>query len=581
MPGLETIILAIVFGVGIYSLSHRLRMPAILFYLAGGLLLGPMGLALFRPAALGDGLLTLVELAVAVILFEGGLSLSAQSFGRAPGAIVRILAITMPATAIAGALLSHWLLGFSPHISLVFGSIIVVTGPTVIGPMLRHLSLTPRLESMLRWESIWGDTTGVLLSALAIKLLTITEATPILTSALLLLRSVAAGGVVGLAAGLLLARYLLPWSHSLGDPALPGIMAFAVALLAFLLANRLEESSGPLAAAVAGYALSRHGSVGLHSVRHFKDQLSIIFISTLFILLMSGTRLSSQPLDWVGIVAVAVLLGGVVRPVAVFAALAGTAVPVTERTYVGFIGPRGIVALATSYYAILTVPSRAGELELMHYTILVVIVLSGAVATLMGRPLARLLKITVPPSRGGILLVGPNDLAYQLAHRLKQYVPVAFLNTEDELCEAASWRGHQSICPDALDEDVYRDASEEGFTRLLAISRDDGVNQLVSLRAANHLAAGNIFCGRGRRRRLMEMAVQPGVMPAFGEGVVIADLLDAIAAGRAKLITVDSLPEGYADLLPLCTITPEGGVQLLSGGEPPTGKLICLQFRNE
>jgi len=576
----DTIILAIVAGVGIYSLSRRLQMPAILFYLVGGMLLGPMGWDLLHPADLGRGLSTLVELAVAIILFEGGLSLSAQSFRKASGAIVRILAITIPATAIAGTLLAHWLLHFSLRISLVFGTIIVVTGPTVIGPLLRHISLTQRLESMLRWESIWGDVIGVMLSALALKILTLTEATPVVSAAIGLLMSIVAGGLVGVIAGLLLARYLLPWAHSLGDTSLPGIIAFAVALFSFLLANRLVEASGPLAAAVAGYSLSRHGSVGLHSVRHFKDQLSIIFISSMFVLLMAGVDLFAVTLDWPKIITVAMLLGGVVRPAAAFVALAGTPVPTAERIYVGFIGPRGIVALATAFYAILTVPTRAGELEVMFYAIFAIIFLSGAVATLLGQPLARLLRVTIPPSQGGILFVGSNMLGYQLAEKVKEYVPVAFLNTETDLCEITRWQGLQSICPDALDEDVYEEATEEGFTRLLAVTEDDAINQLVSLRASHHLKAGNVFCGRGQRKRLLKIEGQPGVLPAFGEGVVIAEVLETMASGKAEIVILDSLPENQHNLLPLCAILPQGGVQFLSGGEPPPGKLICLRFLN-
>jgi hypothetical protein len=248
--------------------------------------------------------------------------------------------------------------------------------------------------------------------------------------------------------------------------------------------------------------------------------------------------------------------------------------------YVGFIGPRGIVALATSFYAILTVPAQAAGLEVMFYTVFVIIFLSGATATLLGQPLARLLGVAVPAARGGILLVGPNELAYQLAQLVKDHVPVAFLNTENELCEAVRWQGHQSIYPDALDEDVYRDASEEGFTRLLAVTEDDAVNQLVSLRASHHLGAGNVYCARGRRKQLMEVKGRPGIQTAFGEEAYVAAILSAMAAGQAEIITNDTVPEVQTGLLPLLAILPQGGVQILTGGKPPPGRLICLQYRN-
>lgn len=167
---LETLILAVVLGTTSYTVARRLKVPAILFYLVLGMLFGPAGLHLVEPGSLGEMLPTLVEIAVAIILFEGGLSLPSSGFRSAPVAIRRILLISLPLTGLGAGVLAHYLLGLSWHVSAIFGALMVVTGPTVIGPLLRNLNLSPRLEILLRYEGIWGDCIGVLAAAVALSL---------------------------------------------------------------------------------------------------------------------------------------------------------------------------------------------------------------------------------------------------------------------------------------------------------------------------------------------------------------------------------------------------------------------------
>jgi len=516
---------------------------------------------------------------VAIILFEGGLSLSEQSFNKAPTAIIRLLAITMPATGLMGGLLGYYLLGFSPRIALVFGTIIVVTGPTVIGPLLRSVSLPPRLESMLRWESIWGDVIGVMLSAVALEILTVPESSTVPMAALVLLMSIVAGTAVGLAAGVLLGRHILPWSKSLSDDSLPGIIAFAAALFVFFLSNKLVESSGPLAAAVTGFSLARFGKAGLHSVRHFKEQLSTLMISTLFILLVASADPRNSTVDWGAILMVSLLLGAVIRPISVFLGLAGSDTSLPEKIYVGFIGPRGIIALAAASYAILTVPSMAAELEVMFYAVFAIIFLSGSVATIFGSPFAHLLGLAIPQSRGGILFIGSNELSHRLADEVGEYVPVAFLNVDNEKCSLITPKDNDTfLCANALDEHVYKDAAEEGFTRVLAITEDEAVNRLVCEVASYHFQTESLFCARGGRNTLMMVNTKVTVSTAFDERIRVDEIVRILAEGRGKFEMIAGVNQLQEDMIPLCVILPEGGVEILTENPPPPGKLICLKL---
>jgi NhaP-type Na+/H+ or K+/H+ antiporter len=485
-----------VLGIFSYVLSRYLKIPAVLLYIGGGLLGGPLGADLIDTASLGSGLLTLVEIAVAIILFEGGLSLSSHSFRIESSAIRRILIVTIPLTGLGAAALAHFFLKVSWQFAIFFGAVIVVTGPTVIGSLLRSLNLTRRLEILLNWESIWGDVIGVLLSALALKVIALdfADAAPlhlVMTLALSLL----AGTAVGAVSGYGLARFILPAVARLRDPALPGIVAVAVALAAFALANSLIRSSGPLAAAVAGFFLSHLQAETLHEIRHFKEQLSAIFISTLFVLLSASINPVPLGYLWPKLLLVAILLGAVVRPAAVLAALTKTTVSWPERFYIGFIGPRGIIALATMSYASLTVVGNQAQMNLLLNLTFAIIFFSGLTATLMCKPLGRWLQVIVPISRSGLLLVGANALSNALADFARRYVAVAVLDrhTTTGGCSLDDVLLAKTVGADPLDTDIYEDASGEGFGRVLALTNSDAMNELITQRAAVHLWPQFIF----------------------------------------------------------------------------------------
>jgi NhaP-type Na+/H+ or K+/H+ antiporter len=485
----------------------------------------------------------------------------------------------MPATGLLGGLLGYYLLDFSPHIALVFGTIIVVTGPTVIGPLLRSINLTQPLESMLRWESIWGDVIGVILSALALKIVTLAEGRPLNMASLVILKSVIAGSAIGLAFGFLLGRLILPWSKTLNDEALPGIIAFATALFVFFISNKLVTASGPLAAAVTGFSLSRFGSEGLHSVRHFKEQLSILMISTLFILLVASVDPSHASGDWGNILAISLILGAIIRPLSVFLGLAGSKITIPERIYIGFISPRGIIALAAASFAVLTVPERSTELERMFFAVFAIIFLSGTVATLFGSPLAHMLGVAIPRNRGGILFVGGNELSYHLAEEIKNYVPVAFLNVDKEQCSLITPRNIEAfLCANALDEHIYQDAAEEGFTRVLAVTEDEAVNLLACEVASFHFSADSLFCARGGKKPLMQVNSKTKASPAFDKRLKMDEILDELADGRAQFETIDGVAPKRDDLIPLCVILPDNGVEIMHGDEVPEGRAVCLKL---
>ena len=577
---MQTIVLAVVIGIACYALSRRLRIPAILFYLVAGMVMGPMGLDLLHVRDLGHGLFILVEIGVAIILLEGGMSLSPRGFMKAPSAIGRLLLLTIPLTALGGTLLSRYVLNLSWDLAVVFGTLIVVTGPTVIGPLLKSINLVQRIEVLLHWESIWGDVAGVVLSALALKFVTVSglpEMSQVVHSFLL---SLLTGILVGLGGGVILNSLVFPWLKKIHERQLMGIMSLAGALAVFYGSQVLVSSSGPLAVAVAGFYLSHRRDPSLHSIRHFKDQLSIIFISTLFVPLSGFIDPSQVKAHWPAILIVSVGLGAVVRPLAVFLALPGSALSRRERAFISAMGPRGILALAAAFYASLAVPGREQEMTLLLITTFSVIFLSGAFTTVMGRPLARLFGVLQPASKTGIVMVGANAFSLRLADHIGKYVPLAFADTSDKRCGLFRDKNLTSLCVDVLDDAVYEDAREEGFDRLIALTPDNALNHLICQKAGLYFGEDNVFVVHGRPKGEEEVEAMPPfeVQYAFTDTFCLTEAARALDNGSAHFEERHIDDSSPKDTIPLFKISKSGGLLPVAGNEVSQGKHLCLVF---
>lgn len=579
---MQTISLAVMLGVGSSLLARWLKVPAVLFYLVCGFAAGPVGLHLLEPVALGHGLLVLVETGVAIILFEGGLSLSAHGFRAESAAIHRILFVTLPLTGLGAALLAHLLLPIPWRFAIFFGALIVVTGPTVIGSLLKSTSLNRRMEVILHWESIWGDVLGVLLSALALEMIRMSGpyATGSLASHFVL--RIVSGAAIGTVSGFLLARVVIPWVVRLRDPLLPGVVAVAGALGTFFLSNTLLSSSGPLAVAVAGFSLSYLRAETLHEIRQFKEQLSSLFISMLFVLLCANIDpIPLAPL-WPRMLLVALLLGALVRPLAVLVAFGGTTLSVAERLFIGLIGPRGIIAMATVSYASLVLTGGGYGMELLLNLTFAIIFFSGTAATLFGTPLARILRVLVPRAGSGILIAGANLFSNRLAEFASRYVPVLVLDRNTPACLLSGRLRAEEVCLDLLDSDVYEKAAEEGFQRLLANTGNDALNELIARQAAIHLEPDAIF--RVPAGSADEQIIRHSSFPAhiaFAEHLHAPEAINGLANDTAslELMRPEQIGPGMVPLLEVAEA--ERGIRIVKAGEAVKGKALCYVPRNQ
>ncbi len=572
---LPTLFAAIVLGTASYTLARKIKIPAILFYLLLGMLFGPVGLGLLKPELLGRGLPGLVELAVPIILFEGGISLPAKGFRVAPAAIRRILLVGLPVTGVGATLAAHWLIGMSWSISALFGAIIVVTGPTVIGPLLRSMTLSHQVEVLLRYEGIWGDCIGVLLSAVAIEVLVAGHGPGAGALGVELFSRVMVGIVLGVGSAFILARIVLPWVEKLGDPSLPGTIALAASVGIFWQANSLLGSSGVVAVAVAGFTLSALKPRGLKEIKHFKDQVAMVFISTLFVLLSAS--IDPRP-TWhlvPRMILVAMLLGVVVRPLGVYFGLSGTCISRSERLYVGLVGPRGIIAMATASYAAFLVVGREQEMTVLLTLTFVVIFLSGTIASLFGRLFAKALGVMIDEYEAGIVFVGVNRLSQEIARHASQRVPVRFIDPSTQACQEAAGQGFESDVGTALDDDLYDEVAEEGFRRAVVMTPNDALNVLIVKHAQHHFGVHRAFRAIAMAGPDRPLGDEGERAIAFSKDFSFLEASKLLKRGRAKM---ELRPAGDIDdrrVFGLLEMT-DKGVKIVRAGRRPQRETLCL-----
>ena len=549
-----TIGLALWAGVMTLSLARLLRVPPLLFYMVVGIALGPSGLNWIRPEAFGGGLPILVEFGVALILFEGALHLSGARASGFPLQSRRLLGITMPMTAVLSALAARYWGGLDWIPAACLGAVLVVTGPTTVGPLLRNISLGRRLETLFRHEAIWGDCLGILLASAILPFWVQAGTQSMLAVPYLLLERALLAALLGLGLGFALSRLILPFLGRFGDPELPGMMALGSAALAFALGQTFSPGSGPIASAVAGFTLALHRAPFAREVRAFKGQVASLFIAMFFILLSALIDLPSILSDLPSLGLVTGVVSFLVRPVAVMAGLAGTRLLLKERVYFSLVGPRGIVALATASYALTQLPGNAQAQRVFSLTLLVILT-SGAVATALGRALARLLSVSVPEPRTGIVIFGANPFTVDLADILSQRVQACVLDSDPLKIEDLRGRRFEALRGDALSEELYEDLAERGYRRILAATPNDALN-----RAA--VEAAEYFFGRNRVFQVLNrpapdlLAKRPGLRRqiAFSERFSLREVLgdwqssELAIAERADPETValaSLLPDGF------------------------------------
>ncbi|MFY0729440.1 cation:proton antiporter [Pseudomonas sp. NFX15] len=473
-------------------LAWRLKLPAILFLLLTGILVGPVLHLLDPQEMFGPLLMPLVSLAVALILFEGSLTLHLSEWREIGSVVHRLVTVGALSTWIVIAVATHWLLDFDWMLAILFGSLTLVTGPTVIVPMLRVVRPKASIANILRWEGIAIDPIGALLAVVVYSfIIASSEGNGLKESLLTFGGVILCGSLFGIAGGWLLGtlmrrQWLPEYLHNLA--------ALAAVLGIFIASNEVTNESGLLAVTLMGMWLANMKGVDVRHILHFKENLSVLLISGLFILL--AARLDLNAMIGLGPLVLILLLviQFIARPLNVLLSTAGSSLSWRERALLGWIAPRGIVAAAVSaIFAIrLHEAGHHGALLLVPLTFAVIIgtvVLQSATA----RPLARLLKVA-EPAPSGFLIIGANGPARTLGKALQQLGSRVLLTD-------SSWENIRAARMDSLPTYFGNPASQHadahldlvGLGHLLALSPSGEMNTLALMRFRHELGHQRMF----------------------------------------------------------------------------------------
>ncbi|WP_417242634.1 cation:proton antiporter [Celeribacter sp.] len=527
----EAFALVGVLGVGAQWVAWRLRMPAIVVMLAVGLLVGPV-FGLFNPARdIGDMVQPLISMAVAVILFEGGLTLDLHKLGDARKGVMRLVFIGAPLGWFLSSCALHFGAGLGWEASTVFGGILVVTGPTVIAPLLRTAKLSRRPANLLNWEAIVNDPVGALAAVLAFEFVLVGREAESLGGAISVLAlGIVVALIVGLVAGVGIARaFRGAWvPEYMKVPVL-----FVTMLAAFALPDMLLHESGLLAVTVMGLVIANADLPSFVELRRFKEHATILLVSGVFILLAASLDFASlNSLTWrAGLFVALVIL--VARPLTVLIALMFSGLPTKEKLLIAFTGPRGVVLVAVAglfgeRLAAAGVEDGAVIGPLAFILVMATVVLHGFTLA----PFARFLGLA-QSGTPGVLLIGGSRFTTALAEALKKAdVPVLIADPNHARLVRPRATGIPVFYGDVLSEAAEHSLEILSYQTVVAATENDAYNTLVATDLAPEFGRDQtwqIARHRGEQAR-HALPTQLGGRP-FGAGKTFRELEDLHIGG--------------------------------------------------
>ncbi|CAG8998712.1 MAG: K(+)/H(+) antiporter NhaP2 [Candidatus Celerinatantimonas neptuna] len=460
-------------------IAWRLKLPAILFLLAAGLFLGPIGQLLDPDLLMGKLLFPLVSIAVAIILFEGALTLRFHEIKGLVKVVWNLVSVGLFVTFAILTCTSHFLLGISWRVSLLFGSIMVVTGPTVVAPLLRTIRPRTELDKILRWEGIIVDPLGAIFAVLMFDFIMVQASqVAIIHGIAIISKTIGLGGILGLGAGFAVATAL---KRGWVPLYLRKVGVLAIVLLAYSLSEQLQHESGLLTVTVMGMVLANKSDLDIADIMEFKEDLSVILISALFILLAARVNLDNLiALGW----PLLILLGVVqfiARPLCVLCSAYTPKLSWRDRAFLSWIAPRGIVAAAvSSLFALRLQQAGVADADKLVSLSFAVIIATVILQSLTAGPVARLLGV-VQEAPSGILLIGANTLARSIAKALRK----AEFNV---LLADPVWENYRLARMDGLDV-YYGNPQSEQAEAILDFS---SIRQVFALSPNRHQNANAI-----------------------------------------------------------------------------------------
>jgi len=582
-----------VLGLVCQWVAWRLRMPAILFLLLTGIVAGPVSGWLNPDTLFGEMLFPMVSMAVAVILFEGSLTLKFKEIQGMETVVWRILSVGFVVSWVSISVFTGWLLDINWHLSLLFGAMVVVTGPTVIVPMLRSVRPNARITNILRWESILIDPLGALLAVLVFNFI-VAQSTGgnewlavILVFSKILAIGVALGCGAGYVCGWLLRNEVIP-------AFLHNVFILTSVIAVFAASDTLEHESGLLAVTIMGIWLANMRGVETENILDFKESLSILLISGLFIILAARVDLNDLAmLSWQAL-AILGFVHFIARPLKIITATMGTSITWQEKTLIAWIGPRGIIAAAVSALFALRL-SQLGydNADLLVNLTFVVIIGTVVFQSLTAKPLAKWLGV-IEQAPQGLLFIGASVVSRTIARELKKNgFDVMLADNYRNNVKQARMDGLKVFHGNPVSRLAEKELDLVGIGRMMGVSQNDDLNVLAVQRYVREFGKKRVYAlpSQASQRKSEREQVSDDLLgiALFSEDATFSKLASLIAQGAemrttniSEEFTFENYQEKYgSNAIPMFVIDARKRLTILSGlptaEQVPAGsKIVAL-----
>jgi len=481
----------IILGVVAYWVAWKFKIPAILPLILIGLMVGPIstfftedGNQWIQPVwngteglFPGERLFNFVSLAISIILFEGGLTLKKEEILNVGPVIGKLITLGSAVTFLGGGIAAHYIFDLNWDISFLFSALIIVTGPTVIGPILRNIPLKKDVSAVLKWEGILIDPIGALVSVLVFEFISVGQGYDYTKEALIEFAKIV---IIGTSIGFTAAYSLF---YGLKLKLIPhyllNVITLASVLFVFVLSDLFAHESGLLAVVIMGMVLGNMKLTEIKEILYFKESLSILLISILFILLSANISVDDLLLlyRWETLMLFGVVIF-VLRPIGVFLSTAGSGLKFNEKVFISWVGPRGIVAAGIASLFGLKL-EMLGELNAEYITPMVFMIVLGTVLlnATTARFFAKILRVFLKSS-DGIMIIGATNFSRLIANYLqKNGRRVVLIDNNANHIEKA-----KSLDLEAIQGDIYSDELAENIEfndigYLLALTGGGTVNE--------------------------------------------------------------------------------------------------------
>jgi NhaP-type Na+/H+ or K+/H+ antiporter len=500
------IVLTVLAGVAAQVVGELMQVPSIIFLLLFGIGLGPDGVGLLHPQELGVGLEVIVALSVALILFEGGLSLELRELDQVSNSLRNLVTLGVFITLLGGGIAAHWLGEFPWTLAFLYASLVVVTGPTVVTPLLRQVKVDRKVATLLEGEGVLIDPVGAVLAVVVLGIILNGDADPGSIIGGLTVR-LGIGILIGAIGGGLMGFFLKRVSFLSED--LRNLVVLGGLWGIFGLAQTIRSESGLMATVVAGILVRSLSVPDERLLRRFKGQLTVLAVSVLFILLAADLSIASVfALGW-GAIGTVLLLMVVIRPINIWLCTRTSDLNWRQKAFLSWVAPRGIVsASVASLFAILLTERGISGGDAIKALVFLTIIMTVLVQGLTARFVARWLGLTKANAVGAVI-VGCSPLSLLIARLIKDYGdPVVLIDTNELARDDAAKEGIDVLISSALDHDALEQAGLNKAGTFLAMTKNGEVNAVVAQRALEEFQPPRVIAVMPKDKEIEDLLSQ-------------------------------------------------------------------------